>query len=67
MTSKAPWWERLNSALIPRIGPPPLGPYNQPPEVHTKPCPVCGQPMAGHTFEHRGNKPTLMHCPALER
>lgn len=65
MSTKSPWWDRLNSLLRPHIGPPPLGPYNQPPAIHDKPCPLCGKPMAGHEFEHRGNnQPTLMHCPS---
>jgi hypothetical protein len=63
MTARVPWWDRLNNRLRPYIGPPPLGPYDQAPEVHVKPCPLCGAAMAGHGFEHRVGKPTLMHCP----
>lgn len=63
--SSRPWWERLNSALIPRIGPPPLGPYNQPPLPSTaaKPCPICGAPMSEHEIERREGRPTQIHCP----
>ncbi len=63
MSTTIGWWDRLNDLLRPRIGPPPLGPYGQPPAVHDKPCPLCGQPMPGHTFERRGSMPTLMYCP----
>ncbi len=63
MTARASWWDRLNRKLVPYIGPPPLGPYNQAAEVHDKPCPLCGRQMAGHQFEHRDGRPTLMRCP----
>ncbi len=64
MSNTISWWDRLNNRLRPYIGPPPLGPYGQEPEVHDKGCPLCGKAMAGHEFEHRAGKPTLMRCPA---
>jgi len=69
MKQRAPWWERLNNVLIPKIGPPPLGPYNEDPLPPTgpKPCPLCGQPMDTHTFERGvtgdGRTATRMQCP----
>jgi len=66
MTKRAPWWDRLNAALVPKIGPPPLGPYNQEPLPPSsgQPCPLCRKPMGEHTFE-RGDAhtSTRMHCP----
>jgi len=34
------------------MGPAQLGPFDEPPlpSVAEKPCPLCGQPMSGHTF-----------------
>jgi hypothetical protein len=55
MAKRATWVDRLNAMLIPKIGPPPLGPYNEDPLPPTgpKPCPVCGHPMDEHRVEHR--------------
>jgi hypothetical protein len=67
---RQPWWERLNSALMPKIGPPPLGPYNEEPlpPIGAKPCPICGHPMEEHHFERSetgdGRTATRLHCPA---
>jgi hypothetical protein len=67
MKVKLPWWDRLNGALIPYIGPPPLGPYNEaplPPSAE-KACPICGHPMAEHTFDRStDHTATRMYCPA---
>jgi hypothetical protein len=66
MTVKAPWWDRLNRALLPYIGPPPLGPYNEAPlpSTQAKACPLCGRAMSEHDVERRANFPTQLHCPA---
>jgi hypothetical protein len=67
MKAKLPWWDRLNKALLPYIGPPPLGPYNETPLPPTgpKPCPLCGRPMTEHGFERgEGRVPTRIHCPS---
>ena len=64
---KAPWWDRLNAALFPHIGPPPLGPYDEEPlpPVALKPCPLCGAAMEEHTFERSQDRhSTRMHCPS---
>jgi hypothetical protein len=64
---KLPWWDRLNGALLPYIGPPPLGPFDQEPLAPTaqKPCPICGAAMADHEIERSGgNTATRLHCPA---
>lgn len=63
---KRAWWDRLNRFLFPYIGPPPLGPYNEEPlpPVEDKACPLCGKPMAEHSFERsQDHTATRMHCP----
>jgi ribosomal protein S27AE len=63
---KLPWWDRLNGALMPYIGPPALGPFDQEPLAPTgqKPCPICGAAMADHEIERSGgNTATRLHCP----
>jgi hypothetical protein len=64
--NKRQWWDRLNRALFPYIGPPPLGPYNEEPLPPTgeKACPLCGQAMSLHSFERsQDHTATRMHCP----
>ncbi|NEM92435.1 hypothetical protein [Galbitalea soli] len=66
MTSWAQLIDKLNARLLPYIGPPPLGPYDEAPLPPTgaKPCPVCGNPMDAHTFDRlQGHAPSRMHCP----
>lgn len=65
MAAKRPWWDRLNRTLLPYIGPPPLGPYNETPlpPTEAKPCPMCGVAMSDHEIERRDNRPTKIHCP----
>lgn len=65
MAVRLPWWEKLNRALIPYIGPPQLGPFGEAPlpSVATKACPICGHPMTEHDIERRDGRPTQMHCP----
>jgi hypothetical protein len=67
MNGKGPWWDRLNRKLFPYLGPPELGPYDEPPLAPTgpKPCPVCGARMDEHEIERGvGRTPTRIHCPA---
>lgn len=66
MAQKTSWVHRLNQALFPWIGPPPLGPYDEPelPPTAGKPCPLCSQPMSEHVIEERDGRPTKLHCPA---
>jgi hypothetical protein len=63
---KLSWVDRLNRALFPYLGPPALGPYDEPPLAPTgpKPCPICGARMDEHEFQ-RGTAtiPTRMICP----
>ena len=34
------------------------------PPTGQKPCPLCGKPMSGHTFERsQDHHSTRMHCP----
>jgi hypothetical protein len=67
MKRRIPWWDRLNALLMPYIGPPPLGPYGEPPLPPTaaKPCPICGQPMSLHSVDRGvGHAPSRLVCPA---
>jgi hypothetical protein len=69
MKIKLPWWDRLNGMLMPYIGPPPLGPYNEAPlpAAGSRPCPLCGKPMDRHEIERgEGRVPTRIHCPSTE-
>jgi hypothetical protein len=62
---KRRWWQNLNRALFPFMGPAQLGPFDEPPLPSTagKPCPICGQPMDQHTIERSGTAATRLHCP----
>ncbi|WP_448808079.1 hypothetical protein [Agromyces bauzanensis] len=55
--------DRLNARLLPYIGPPPLGPYDEEP-APTRPasCPLCGAPMSEHEID-RSFERTQLHCP----
>jgi hypothetical protein len=63
---KVPWWDRLNFALYPYLGPPKLGPYDQPAPVDPslKPCPLCGEPMGEHQVDRGEGRPTYLRCPS---
>lgn len=63
---KKNWADRLNARLLPYIGPPPLGPYNEAPLPPTQQaaCPMCGVRMSEHQVERREGRPTKIHCPA---
>lgn len=54
--------ERLNARLLPYIGPPPLGPYDEAPAPKPTACPLCGAPMAEHAVDRSGER-TMLHCP----
>lgn len=61
------WYAFLNATLIRAAGPAAVGPYETTPapsatERAERPCPLCGAPIARHTFDRSGPKP-LMHCP----
>lgn len=67
MKPRLQWWERLNKALFPYMGPAQVGPYETEPlpPVAGKACPLCGQPMRDHVIERStGNVATRLHCPA---
>ena len=53
----------MNARLLPWIGPPPLGPYDEEP-VPAGPaaCPLCGAPMSQHDIDRSGER-TQLHCP----
>ena len=55
--------DRLNARLLPWIGPPPLGPYDEAPVAEYAPaCPLCGAPMAEHVVDRSAPR-TQLHCP----
>ena len=58
------FFNRLNRKLFPFLGPPPLGPYDQPvpPPARERACPLCGQPMAEHEKGLADGR-TILHCP----
>ena len=66
MKDKISWADRLNRKLFPYLGPPALGPYDEPPLPPTGPkaCPICGARMDAHVIE-RGDSQTktYIHCP----
>jgi hypothetical protein len=67
MQARIPWWDRLNGALIPYIGPPPLGPYGEDelPPTAGKACPLCGALMSEHRFDRStDHTATRMYCPS---
>ncbi|GAB3403477.1 hypothetical protein GCM10027515_14570 [Schumannella luteola] len=62
------WWDRLNKALYPYLGPAQLGPGRGGERTDAPPpamCPLCGQAMATHEIERStdGHTPTRLHCP----
>lgn len=64
--SKSRWWEKLNKAIFPFMGPAQLGPFDQEPlpPAENKACPLCGQPITLHTFvRSQDRNATRMHCP----
>ncbi len=66
MKDKLSWVDRLNRALFPYLGPPELGPYDEPPLAPTGPkaCPVCGARMDAHVIDRGDSRtPTRIHCP----
>lgn len=61
------WYSWFNTKLIRLAGPAAVGPYETTPpptesERAERACPLCGAPIARHTFDRSGPKP-LMHCP----
>ena len=55
---------RLNRSLFPWLGPPPLGPYDEPAAQAEAPrCPICRSPMSEHTIDRSGPR-TLLSCPS---
>lgn len=66
MNEKLSWVDRLNRALFPYLGPPELGPYDEPPLPPTGPkgCPICGARMDAHVIERsEGRTATRIICP----
>lgn len=63
---RTPWWDKVNAALIPYLGPPPLGPYNEPPvaDSASRACPLCALPMAQHDLDRAPGRPTYLRCPS---
>ena len=59
MTHMAEW---IDGKLLPTLGPPPIGPYDEEPERTTASCPICVHPMSEHTID-RSTSNTVLHCP----
>ena len=60
------FFNRLNRRLFPYLGPPPLGPYDQPAASAPagQSCPLCGAPMSTHEFDRSDAlRPTKIYCP----
>jgi len=62
------FFNRLNRRLFPYLGPPPLGPYDQPAPAApaSRACPLCGAAMSAHEFDRSGEqtRATRLYCPA---
>ena len=58
------FFNRLNRTLFPLLGPPPLGPYDQPAPVPAREsaCPLCGSAMSSHEKGISDGR-TILHCP----
>lgn len=55
----------LNGRLLPVIGPPPLGPYDDEVPALQRPvarCPLCGAPMTERDIDRSGER-TMLRCP----
>ena len=66
MKKKLSWVDRLNRTLFPYLGPPALGPYDEPPlpPIGPKACPICGERMDAHVIERgEGRTATRLLCP----
>ncbi len=61
------WWQHLNRALFPYMGPAQLGPRADEPlpaTIAAMPCPLCGAAMSAHTVERPGgNVASRVRCP----
>lgn len=58
--------EWLDGKLVPTLGPPDLGPYDEEPEDSVRShdaCPLCGHPMREHTID-RSTANAVLNCPA---
>lgn len=68
MDDRPRWWDRLNRALYPYLGPAELGSPDEPPAPSSagRPCPICGASMLEHVVERAGDwsTATRLHCPA---
>ncbi|MGN6327074.1 hypothetical protein [Pseudolysinimonas sp.] len=62
------WWDRLNRAIFPFMGPAQLGPGRggeRPAEPRLSTCPLCGAEMSAHVVERTRDQhtPTRLICP----
>ena len=58
------WWDKLNRAIFPFMGPAQVGPYETEarPSMVAAPCPLCGAPMNTHEIDRSGPR-TQLYCP----
>ena len=67
MDDRLRWWDRLNRALYPHLGPAQLGSPDEPPPASSvgRPCPICGVSMLEHVVERADDwtTATRLHCP----
>ena len=61
------FFDRVDRALTPVFGPPPIS-YDDSPQtpVDQKACPICGHPMFEHVIDHSTSN-TVLECPTEER
>jgi ribosomal protein S27AE len=56
---------RMQKGLLPWMGPAQVQDVEgQTVRTRDAMCPMCGHPLAAHTFDRSANRPTRMECPA---
>lgn len=52
----------LDRKLLPFIGPPPLGPWEENDTQEVRVCPICGHEFSEHTLDSSTDNP-ILNCP----
>jgi len=67
VNTRTRWWDRLNRAVFPFMGPAQLGPGRggERPAARLTTCPVCGAEMRDHVVQRTSDQhtPTRLVCP----